>query len=91
MDTSYIRYTLVYSPCKGADDNVYLRLEKDDMGEEYYSYLVVYVDDILSIHKEPDKVHHFVNRDYRLKKATACPSMYLGADISKYGLMMVQQ
>ena len=54
------------------------------MGEEYNSYLVVYVDDVLSIHKEPDKVLNIVNRDYRLKEPPECPSMYLGADISKY-------
>ena len=81
---SYIRHTLGYSPCIGADDNVYLRPEKDEMGEEYYSYLVVYVDDVLSIHKEPNKVLNIINRDYRLKEPPECPSMYLGADISKY-------
>ena len=81
---SYIRNTLGYSPCIGADDNVYLRLEKNEFGEEYYSYLVVYVDDVLSIHKDPDKVLNIVNRDYRLKEPPECPTMYLGADISKY-------
>ena len=81
---NYIKETLGYSPCIGADDNVYLRLEKTEHGEEYYSYLVVYVDDVLSIHKDPDKVLNLVNRDYRLKEPPECPSMYLGADISKY-------
>ena len=81
---SYIRDTLGYSPCIGADDNVYLRLEKNELGEEYYSYLVVYVDDVLSIHKDPDKVLNLINRDYRLKEPPESPKMYLGADISKY-------
>ena len=81
---SYIRDTLGYSSCIGADDNVYLRLEKNEQGEEYYSYLVVYVDDVLSIHKDPDKVLNLINRDYRLKEPPECPKMYLGADISKY-------
>ena len=57
---------------------------KFEHGEEYYSYLVVYVDDVLSIHKDPDKVLNIVNRDYRLKEPPECPTMYLGADISKY-------
>ena len=82
--SSYIRDTLGYSPCIGADDNVYLRAEKTEQGEEYYSYLVVYVDDVLSIHKDPDKVLNMINRDYRLKEPPECPTMYLGADISKF-------
>ena len=82
---SYIKNTLGYSPCIGADDNVYLRLEKNEDGEEYYSYLVVYVDDVLSIDKDPDKVLNLlINGDYRLKEPPECPTMYLGADISKY-------
>ena len=81
---SYIKNTLGYSPCIGADNNVYLGLEKNENGEEYYSYLVVYADGVLSIHKDPDKVLNIVNRDYRLKEPPECPTMYLGADISKY-------
>ena len=37
----YIKNTLGYTPCIGADDNVYLREEKDEMGNEYYSYIVL--------------------------------------------------
>ena len=80
----YIRNTLGFEPCIGADDNVYLREEKDEMGNEYYSYLVVYVDDVLCIHKSPSTVLNIINRDYRLKEPPECPTMYLGADISKY-------
>ena len=77
----YIRNILGYTSCIGADDNVYLRLEKNEEGEEYYSYLVVYIDDVLAIHKDPDKVLNLVNRDYRLKEPPECLTMYLGADI----------
>ena len=45
-----IKNTLGYSACIRADDNVYLHKEKDENGNEKYIYLVVYVDDILSIH-----------------------------------------
>ena len=48
--SSYIKNTLEYSACIGADDNFYLRAEKDEDGNEYYSYLFVYVEDVLSIH-----------------------------------------
>ena len=82
--SSYIKTTLGYSPCIGADDNVYIRAEKHDDGTEYYSYLVVYVDDVLSIHKDPGKILSYVNRDFRLKDPPQQPTMYLGADICKY-------
>ena len=38
--SSYIKTTLGYSPCIGADDNVYICAEKHDDGTEYYSYLI---------------------------------------------------
>ena len=67
-----------------ADDNIYPRAEKTGDGHEYYSYIVVYVDDVLCIHQCPDRVLSMINRDYRLKEPPEPPSMYLGADISKY-------
>ena len=63
---------------------MYLRSEKDEDGNKYYSYLVVYVDDVLSVHKDPGKLLTTVNIDYRLKEPPECPTMYLGADICKY-------
>ena len=81
---SYIRHTLGYEPCTGADDNVYLKPSKDSNGNEYYSYLIVYVDDVLCLDKDPDRVLRMVNRDYRLKEPPAPPTMYLGADFSAY-------
>jgi hypothetical protein len=77
---SYIRHTLGYEPCIGADDNVYLKSMKDTDGNEYYSYLIVYVDDVLCLDKDPNRVLWMVNRDYRLKEPPAPPAMYLGAD-----------
>lgn len=54
------------------------------MGNKYYSYLIVYVDDVLCIDKEPDKILNMINRDYRLKEPPATPNMYLGADFSQF-------
>ena len=82
----YIRHTLGFEPCIGADDNVYLKPEKDSDGNEYYSYMIVYVDDVLILHKRPAKYMDQINRDYRLKEPPESPTMYLGADISKYTL-----
>ena len=82
--SEYIRSALGYEPCIGADDNVYMRAEKYGNGEDYYSYLVVYVDDVLCIHRDPNKVLSMINRDYRLKEPPSTPKMYLGADVSKF-------
>ncbi len=81
---SYIKHTLGYEPCVGSDDNVYLKAMKDKDGNEYYSYLVVYVDDVLCIHKDPDEVLRIINRDYALKEPPSAPDMYLGADFAKF-------
>ena len=80
----YIRHTLGFEPCIGADDNVYLRPEKDENGVEYYSYIIVYVDDVLCISKDPNIYLDMIDRDYRLKEPPECPTMYLGADICKF-------
>ena len=63
---------------------MFLRAEKDEYSNEYYIYLVVYVEDFLSIHKYPGKMLATVNRDNRLKEPLECPTMYLAADICKY-------
>ena len=81
---SYIKHTLEYEPCVGADDNVYLKERKHPSGESYYSYLIVYVDDVLCIDLQPDEVLAMINRDYRLKEPPAPPTMYLGADFATY-------
>lgn len=81
---SYIKHTLGYEQCVGSDDNVYFKAMKDKDGNEYYSYLVVYVDDVLCIHKNPDEVLKLINRDYQLKSPPSAPNMYLGADFAKY-------
>jgi hypothetical protein len=80
----YIQNTLGFSPCYGADDNVYLRSEKDKHGNEYYAYIVCFVDDILCLHKNPDIYLNQLGRDFRFKSPPEVPTMYLGADISKY-------
>ena len=60
---------------------MYLRAEKYEDGNEYYSYLVVYVVDVLYIHKDPGKLLATANIDYRLKEPPECPTMYLRSDI----------
>ena len=72
------------NPCVGADDNIYIKLENDEHRNKYYSYIIVYVDDVLCIHKDPDKYLNLVGRYFRLKHTPVCPPMYLRADTSKF-------
>ena len=80
----YIRHTLWIETCVGTDDSVYIKLEDDEHGNEYYSYIIVYVDGVLCILKDPNKYLNMVYRYFRLKDPPECPTMYLGEDISKF-------
>jgi len=53
----------------------------------YYEYLVVYVDDILSISDTPMDTMRSISELYRLKdNSIATPKRYLGADVIQYTL-----
>ena len=79
-----IRFELGFDPCYGADDNVYIKAEKNPEGDEYYSYIIVYVDDVLCISKTPTFYLNKIKGQYRLKQDPETPTMYLGADISRF-------
>ena len=54
-------------------------------GTKYYSYLVVYVDDILCCHQDPDLIMKRINGDFRLKgDLIEDLHMYLGNDVRKW-------
>ena len=46
---------LGYKASKG-DPDVFMKREVQDDGTEYYSYFVIYVDDILCVHEYPKKI-----------------------------------
>ena len=83
------RYELGFDPCYGADDNVYIKAEKTEDGRAYYayySYIVVYVNDVLCISKTSTLYLNKIKGQYRLKQDPETPTMYLGTDISKFEL-----
>ena len=80
----YIWHTLGFEPCVGAGENVYLKLEKYGNEHKYCSYIVVYVYNALCIHKYPDKYLNLVGKKICLNDPPDFPTMYLGADISKF-------
>ena len=63
----YIRHTLRFEICVGADNNVYSKLEKYEHGKEYYSYIILNVDGVLCIHKDPNKYLNLFDRDFLFK------------------------
>ena len=68
-----------YKPCVGDPDVLMKKFIHSD-GRELNSYLVLYVDDILSIHEHPSKELEKFGSLYRLKEGSLRPpDMYLGA------------
>ena len=53
-------------------------------GEKYYSYLLIYVDDIISIDMEPRNNIEVIEKTFKIKSGSAgSPSVYLGTNIQK--------
>ena len=64
-----------------ADPDVYLKPCIKQNGEKYYSYLVIYVDDVLCFHETPKSIMDQIGNTFRLKNGVEVPKMYLGTDI----------
>ena len=67
-----------------ADPDLWYKVMITSKGVEYYASLLVYVDDILIIDKNPNQFMD-LSKDTYLVKASSIgePKVYLGADISK--------
>jgi len=67
-----------------ADPDVYMRVAVKPDGEEYYEYLLVYVDDILCISMDAKDVMEQISYKFKFKKdKIETPENYLGAAIRK--------
>ena len=75
-----IREELGYEPTV-ADPDVYRKPEVKPDGTKYYSYFIVYVDDILCVHHNPKPIMDKLNTLFRLKDGVEQPSLYLGTDL----------
>ena len=70
-----------------ADPDVWLRAATKPDGEEYYEYILCYVDDVLSISHKALEVLQEVQKDFKLKKdKIETPEIYLGARLEKKSL-----
>jgi hypothetical protein len=57
-------------------------VKRPETGVSYYSYILIYVDDILCIHHDAMPVLHNLNQYFILKPSlVGNPSMFLGAKL----------
>ena len=67
-----------------ADQEVYLKPKVKPDGTKYYAYLIVYVDDVLSIDFNPKEAIDKISNVFRIKEGSVqSPDMYLGMDVRK--------
>ena len=67
------------------DPDVFMKREVRDDKTEYYSYLVIYVNDILCVNGHPKRIMNKLGSVYRLKDGSVeTPERYLGIDIKSW-------
>ena len=67
-----------------ADPDLWYKAATDSNGFEYYSYILVYVDDLLIIDKEPKRYMEMIQQSFTVKPSSIEePKSYLGADVNK--------
>ena len=66
------------------DPDVWYKPETASDGFKYYSYILVYVDDLLIIDKNPAQYMSMVQSNFTVKPGSIeIPKIYLGADMHK--------
>jgi hypothetical protein len=74
-----------------ADPDVWLRAASKPDGESYYEYVLMYVDDILSISCKPRDILEEIQSTFKFKSGKIdVPDYYLGAKLQKKSLNGVQ-
>ena len=67
-----------------ADNDVWMKAETKPNGSKYYSYILVYVDDILIVSHDPTKYMAQLQDAYYVKPdSIKFPDLYLGAQVKK--------
>ena len=75
-----------FSSCL-ADPDLWMRKVVSDSGEQYYEYVLLYVDDCLVISQHPRKILVKIDYYFPLKPdLVGPPNLYLGAKLSKIQL-----
>ena len=77
---------LRYTSCK-ADPDLWMHMSKRDTGEDYYEYMLLYVDDCLCVSEHPKAALEDINHYFPMKPGSiGPPKIYLGAKLSKVDL-----
>ena len=77
---------LGYSSYK-SDLDLWIRLARRDSGEEYYEYMLLYVDDYMCVSDHTKESLERINKYFPLNPGSVGPpKIYLGANISKVAL-----
>ncbi len=74
-----------YISSKG-DPDLWLKARTKPNGDEYYSMVLVYVDDVMHFDHEPNIFMESLQSIYRLKDVAEAPDRYLGANVDKVQL-----
>ena len=70
-----------------ADPDVWMKAAVKPDGEEYYEYILVYVDDILCISHKAKETMRLIAKDFKFKKdEIKPPEIYLGARLERKNL-----
>ena len=73
-----------FKPCTKADPDVYMKPDIKENGDLYYRYLLVHVDDVLSIGENAESPIQMLGKVFKLKEGSVGPpDRYLGANIEK--------
>jgi hypothetical protein len=74
-----------------ADPDMWYRASTRSDGSKYYSYLLVYVDDILIVDETPKKWMDLLETQFQVKPSSiGPPTVYLGSNIQKVDLRIPQ-
>jgi hypothetical protein len=76
-----------YEPCK-ADADLWMKpMVRPSDGQEYYAYILLYVDDALVVHHDAEAELHRLDKFFHMKDGSiGNPDMYLGAKLRKMTL-----
>ena len=69
-----------------ADPDVWSKRAVKPNGQEYYCYMLIYVNDVLHVHHDPEIDMKLLSSFFRLKDRVGSPSRYIVANIEKVQL-----
>ena len=83
MLSSYIKYEMGFQMCL-ADNDIWYHADTKNDGTKYYSYICIYVDDILICSQNTHEYMTKIGSKFLLKpESIKEPNVYLGADFKK--------